>query len=93
MDNENEIRALTTLNHQSTEKAIFYFSKNKLSEDIEPLIWETWDGDTVTNIRTCNDLADKGVSLAEITELKKYLEDDTIDKAYLLEMIEDCFEE
>ena len=93
LDNENEIRALTTLNHQSAEKAIFYFSKNKLSEDIEPLIWETWDGDTVTNIRTCNDLDDKDVSFAEITELKKYLEDDTIDKAYLLEMIEDCFEE
>lgn len=91
LDNENEIRVLTTLNHQSTEKAVFYFKKNKLDNVIEPLIWETWGGDSVTNIRTCNDLNNKDISLAEITKLKGYFEDDTIDKVYLLEMMEDCF--
>jgi hypothetical protein len=92
-ENESEIRVLTTFNHQSTERNIFYFSKSKLNGDIEPLIWEVWDGDSITNIRTCNDLDDKDISLSEITKLKEYLEDEAIDKSYLLEIIEDCFQE
>jgi hypothetical protein len=91
IENEEEIRGLVWLVHQSCEPMFFYYSQNKETKEITPLIWEEDNGEIYINIKNCEELIEKEVEQDEFLKLIEVMEEGYVFKEIYFEHLMNCY--